>query len=225
MEGNGISISEGDIVIVDDHPVFRDGLSALVHKTWPRMRVLTTETLEDGIEAARSCAKPPLMLVVDLFFARKSIRAELPSLRAEFNRTTIVVISMADDNATVDSVLSAGVNGFISKSVAPTEVIAALQAVMDGEIVAKLPSLTTIDATHAPSALSVRQLAVLKLLAQGKSNKEIALALGISPFTVRIHLSAAFRVLGVTSRTAALAKGISEGILEHVTYPIDDVDA
>lgn len=198
------------IIIADDHPVFRDGLRSLLQQGMPSATVATAETLDEAITIARQCNPAPSLFVLDLFFARRSIKDALPALRREFSRASIVVLSMADDQATIDGVLACGVNGFISKAVSPQALADAIRAVCQGEIVVELPDFDRVPSIR----LTERQVAVLQLIADGKSNKEIAMALGISPFTVRIHVSAMFRALGVGSRTAAISKGISEGIVQ-----------
>ena len=101
-------------------------------------------------------------------------------------------------------VLVTGADGFIGKNIAPDEIGQALLAIREGEVLVKFaPSgLLPLD-THT---LTTRQQEVLRLIAQGKTNKEIAKALSISPFTVRIHVSSLLKLLGVSSRTAAAVK-------------------
>ncbi|PZQ65811.1 MAG: DNA-binding response regulator, partial [Variovorax paradoxus] len=155
---------------------------------------------------------PPSMLVLDLCFARQNIKLELPALRREFNRSAIVIVTMAEDQATIDAVMACGVNGYIGKAVAPADMVAALRAVREGEQVINAPAAEAIAAGDGP-VLSDRQLAVLQHIATGRTNKEIARALDISPFTVRIHVSALFRALGVNTRSAAVTKAVAEGLL------------
>lgn len=197
------------IIVADDHPVFRDGLTALLKRMLPTATIVATETFEDALALARLQPAPPTMFILDLFFARRSIKDSLPTLRREFASSSIVVVSMADDKITIDDVISCGVNGFINKAVHPEALTAALAAVRDGDVVTTLPEC---DYDFSPS-LTDRQSEVLRLIAEGKSNKEIAIVLGISPFTVRIHVSALFRTLGVTTRAAAVSRAISDGLL------------
>jgi DNA-binding NarL/FixJ family response regulator len=200
------------IVLADDHPVFRDGLSALIGRGFPGAKILVSDTFENALAQARGLPLPPRMLVFDLFFARRSIMIDLPALRREFSRTAIVIVSMAEDQATIDTAMGFGVNGYVSKAIEPEEMMGALRAVLDGEQVISISGAAAIDAPLVPS-LSDRQLAVLQHIAVGGSNKEIAQALNISPFTVRIHVSALFRSLGVHTRSAAVSKAVAEGIL------------
>lgn len=204
---------EETIIVADDHPVFRNGIASLVGAQMPAAKIYGVDSLAEALDLARQMKEPPVLFVLDLFYSRRSIKAELPALRREFRRAAIIVISMSDDRATVEAVMSSGVNGFISKSTPPQDIATAIAAVLDGDIVQRVPDAQRVTAGGMSTALSARQLEVLQLIALGKSNKEIALALTISPFTVRIHVSALFRAFGVTSRTAAITKGIADGIL------------
>lgn len=116
---------------------------------------------------------------------------------------------MVDDPAIVEQVMATGVEGFIGKSIAADEIGAAILAIRNGEVLVRYaPSglLPNLGGECAVEQLTHRQQEVLRLIAQGKTNKEIAKALNISPFTVRIHVSSLLKLLGVSSRTAAAVK-------------------
>lgn len=198
------------IIIADDHPVFRAGLCSMIRCFLPNAIVVAADTLEEAVGLAKQMPTPPSMIILDLFFSRRSILDALPQVRREFSQAGIVIVSMADDQATVDNAIACGINGYISKAVAPQTMMDALTAVREGELVVQVPQ------PERPQGLMLtpRQAEVLQLISAGKTNKEIAIALGISPFTVQIHATALFRALGVTTRAAAVAKGMSEGFLQ-----------
>ncbi|MFA1791635.1 LuxR C-terminal-related transcriptional regulator [Xanthomonas campestris] len=198
------------IIIADDHPVFRAGLCSMIRCLLPNAIVVAADTMEEAVALAQRMPTPPSMLILDLFFSRRSILDALPRVRREFSQAGIVIVSMADDQATVDHALACGVNGYISKAVAPQAMMEAFTAVREGELIVQVPQPEPLQGF----ALTPRQTEVLQLISAGKTNKEIAIALGISPFTVQIHATALFRSLGVTTRAAAVAKAMSAGFLQ-----------
>ncbi|BCH66385.1 MULTISPECIES: response regulator transcription factor [Rhizobium/Agrobacterium group] len=201
------------IIIADDHPIFREGIFALVRQLLPHSKIASTDTLDAALEIARANPFPPSMFILDLFFEGNNIVSNLRALREEFRLASIVVVTMASDKALVDTVMNAGINGFINKAALPDEIKEILRAVREGDVVVQVPVSTNAIASYASPALSQRQLDVLHLLAEGRTNKEIAIILGISPFTVRIHVSAIFRALGVATRAGAVTKGIAMGLV------------
>ena len=209
------SAAQGErILVADDHPVFRDALRRIVQHLSPLANVVEAGTFDEVMTFAAD-GTAPSMFVLDLMFPGFSVPASIGTMRSCFDRSTIIIVSMADDDSTVRKVMAAGVDGFISKAVPPHEVSAAIVDIRNGEVVVRcapnglrLAPEPTVDL----SLLSNRQREVLRLVARGLSNKEIARELDISPFTARIHVSAILRTLGVTSRSAAAAKAVEAGV-------------
>lgn len=201
------------IVIADDHPVFREGLRLLIQRSAPNAEIIEADTFRDMTQLARQ-GSVPTTFIVDLMFGNRSVESSLSALRLEFFRASIIILSMIEDRTVAERILSKGVDGFISKALPPRDIIEAIAAVRNGDQVLLLesacPPLPDRDGDAA--ALTQRQRDVLRLLTAGKTNKEIAQALEISPFTVRIHVSALLKTLGVSSRTAAAAKATAYGL-------------
>ncbi len=201
------------MLVADDHPIFRDGIVSILAKIDPEIEVEHAGTYDELIEVARAGSDPQLFLL-DLRFPGMDVERAVPELRVKFPLASIVIISMADDRRSIDHVMSTGVDGFISKAASEDQIRDGIVAVMNGEFVnvSASGSLEGTTSVSQFSQLTPRQLDVLRGIVEGHSNKQIAKDLGISPFTVRIHVSALLRELKVETRTGAAAMASKYGL-------------
>lgn len=192
------------IIVADDHPLFREGMLRTLERLLPTAQVEQAGDLEAVLKLARQGDEID-SLILDLRFPGLTSLSVIGQLRAEFKRTSIIVVSMVDDLDIISQVIAQGADGFIGKNVDPAGIAEAIMAIREGEVVVRYnPENPVLDPSL--SALTMRQKQVLGLIAAGKTNKEIAKELGISPFTVRIHVSTLLKALGVPTRAAAAAQ-------------------
>ncbi|QCK84454.1 response regulator transcription factor [Phreatobacter aquaticus] len=205
-------MSRRTAVIADDHGMYRMGLAFTLKDRLGFDDVEEAGSLDEALARLGENGDIALALF-DLSMPGMASAASLAAVRECYPDLPIAVVSASENRNDVLEALAAGVNGFVPKRLVDADLVAALQAIVDGAIF--VPSSMALGAagrTAPPAAhvidltrLTPRQRDVLGLLVQGRSNKEIARALDLGHGTVKIHLAALFRHLGVHNRAAAVA--------------------
>ncbi|MBK1680507.1 response regulator [Rhodocyclus tenuis] len=203
------------ILVVEDHALVREGLVRT-------LRQLDQEVLV--LEAADcDCAGKQLeqhgdldMILLDLGLPGVDGLTCLGIIRGRYPTIPVVIVSAYDDALTVGRALKGGASGFVPKAYSGERLLAALREVLDGGIFTPDKSMPlklgtdlpvqSIGGSADPSefGLTERQVDVLSLMVRGKSNRDIGTRLGLTEGTVKIHITAIFKALGVSSRTQAL---------------------
>lgn len=195
------------VMCVDDHAVVLDGI-ALVINLQADMAVVATTTR--GEEALDLYAKHrPDVTLMDLRLRGMDGVDTIKAIRGTFPEARIVVLTMYEGDQDVYRALAAGADAYLLKDAHSDELIRVVREVHSGRTIDAAPSLA------AQPALTRREQQVLQLIADGKRNKDIAAALGISEETVHSHLRKTFEKLHVNDRTHALTVAIRRGII-HV---------
>lgn len=190
------------VLLVEDHPLFRDGFAGMVAVLRPTWRLRLVSSAPEALAAVS--AETPDMAVIDIMLPGGDGFALVERITS-IAPVPCLLISGREDMAAHARARLCGARGFVAKAQDPQTIISALDIVLDGR--------TVFAQEQAPVALSVRQAEVLSLLAEGHSNKEIRHRLDIAERTVRAHLTDLFHTLGVHSRTQAIIRAREIGLI------------
>ena len=210
-----MSGSVATVLLVDHHAVVRAGLRMLLEAQANLSVVAEASSAEGALEL--SLEDDPDVIVTDLSMEGRRGAAVVEAFAERFPNASILVLSMLDNPADVRRALEAGAKGYMLKGAAASELPDAISKILNGEsyvqpaLGARLEGLDEKDATYADplAALSEREREVLRLLAVGHTNTEIAALLFLSPRTIESHRASIQRKLGVRSR-ADLVRAAAE---------------
>lgn len=206
------------LVVVDDHPVVRDGLRGMFTAA-PGFEVLGEAA--NGVDALAVVERcDPDVVLMDLRMPGGGGVAAIAELTRRGARSKVLVLTTYDTESDTLPAIEAGATGYLLKDAPRDELFAAVRAAADGRSVLSpavasrlMTRVRTPAADPAGTALSAREREVLVLVAQGTTNREIAAELFISEATVKTHLTHVFAKLGAKDRAAAVAVGYDRGIL------------
>lgn len=198
------------LIVADDHPLFRNALIHAISNTFVTKATIETDSFEATCEALLEHPDTDLLLL-DLHMPGNCGFLGLIQLRKQYPTLPIVVISASEDLDVIKRVMAFGASAFIPKSAHPAEIGKALSAVIDGElwvppairnqVINQQEHQPDLDLASKVAELTPQQYKVLFYLTEGWLNKQIAYDLHISEATVKAHITAIFRKIGVTNRT------------------------
>jgi DNA-binding NarL/FixJ family response regulator len=208
------------ILLADDHAIVRQGLKLLIDSQ-PEMNVIGEAADGDAVVAQAHALRPDVVLM-DISMPGTNGLAATRALKQRQPGIVVLVLTRHDDETYLQELLRAGASGYVLKQSPPPQLLQAIRAVAAGGIYLD-PAITARvadglldrrdEGSRAAAAISDRESEVLRLVAVGHSNKEIAARLNISIKTVEVHKANAMRKLGLTGRVDLIRYGVLQGWL------------
>ncbi|CAA7613845.1 response regulator transcription factor [Magnetospirillum sp. SS-4] len=212
------------ILVADDHKLVRDGLRPFLQELGPDVEILDAATLDEALELVDNTPGLGLVLL-DLMMPGMDGLTGLQQVKAKIPGIPVVIVSGFSTRDHVVAAVQAGAAGFIPKTVSGAALVNALRLVLSGETY--LPSNTFFEdpgSLHSPSApakpvgvpppfdrLSRREGEILAQLVEGRTNKEIALALSLQEITIKVHLRNVYRKINAANRAQAVRIALQSG--------------
>lgn len=202
-------MTQGAIIVADDHPLFRDALRQAIEKLGAYRVEMAAEFA--AVEKLLEQSETVELVLLDLNMPGNNGLSGLLRLRSQYPAIPVVIVSATEDRTVVRRSLDLGASGYIPKSATAEEMRAAIASVLEGNVT--IPASMELAGTEDREiealikrlqTLTPQQNRVLTMLGEGLLNKQIAYELGVSEATVKAHVSAVLLKLGVDSRTQAV---------------------
>jgi len=216
---NGIMKSQINVLLVDDHPIVRKGVSSSLSK---HANIRIAAEAADGKEAIRLAREvKPDVVLMDMDMPQMDGLAVTQTLRAEMPRVKIVILSMHRHTDTILRTLQSGASGYVLKDAQPEQLMQAIETVHGGgtfyspDIASVVISQLVHGGGEGPSTMNItnREREVLICIAEGLSNKEIAMRLGVGVRTVETHRERIMRKLNIHSVAGLTRFAIANGLI------------
>ena len=214
-----------DILIADDHPLFREAMQRAVLAALPQARVHSADSVHALLGLIEQFPDADLLLL-DLHMPGARGYSALAHIRGQYPGLPTIVVSGHEESLVARRALAHGAAAYIPKSTPGEAIVEAIRTVLDGDVwlpPSLLGSSTELRPDEAAAAariatLTPQQFRVMTMIAEGLLNKQIAYDLGVSEATVKAHMTAIMRKLGVSNRTQ-VALAASQLAVEHETMP------
>jgi DNA-binding NarL/FixJ family response regulator len=200
------------MLCIDDHPLLREGLAAVI-RSQPDMDLVAQAC--DGTEGIRQYRQlQPDVTLLDVRLPDISGIDVLITIRAEFPKARIIMLTTVEGDVEIQRSLAAGARGFLLKSIPPSQLVGAIRDVHAGkkcvppEVASRLAEFLSED------MLTARELEILRLIAAGNRNRDVAGALSISEDTVKVHVKHIMEKLAANDRTDAVVIALKRGIIQ-----------
>lgn len=200
------------ILCVDDHPVFRKGITAIIASETNMTLIAEAASGEQAIKLYRQ--HQPDVTLMDLRLSGMSGIDAMIAIRGEHPAARIIILSTFEGDAEVQRALKAGAWAYILKTMPAEEMVGTILQVHAGKRYVPAGIATNLVGHYAEDPLTAREVEILQQVANGQKNRDIADRLCISEFTVKSHLKSILGKLGATGRTDAVAIGLRRGFIQ-----------
>lgn len=210
------------LMIADDHKLFREGIKALLAVTTD---IEIVGEAEDGESALKKCQElEPDVILMDINMSGLSGIEATRQILEKQPQTRVIMLTMLEDDASIFHAMRTGARGYLLKGADPTEVLSVIRAAAEGQalfgpaIATRLMNYFKELSAKPPVSdppfpeLTERELEILRLIAQGFNNQELAQKLVLSPKTVRNHITSIFSKLQVADRAQAIVRAREAGL-------------
>jgi DNA-binding NarL/FixJ family response regulator len=200
------------VMVVDDHPLMRVGITAIINARPDMTVVAQAETGEESVLLFQRYQPDVTLMDLRLPGNMGGVEA-IAAVRSSYPNARFIVVTTYEGDADIHRALEAGAQGYVIKGMPYQTLVEALQKVHAGRRFVPLPVARTLASRMPDSDLSSREMEVLQLLMSGKRNKDIAHQLGITEATVKSHVSAILMRLNVSDRTEAVVTALRRGLV------------